>query len=74
MASYGTAATWAETMGLKDIKNILHQTLEEEEKADQVLSVAADTVNVLAYNETMDTEDEEARGFFGVGEMQAGNI
>jgi ferritin-like metal-binding protein YciE len=41
IASYGTAATWAEMMGRKDIKQLLGQTLSEEEQADKKLTQLA---------------------------------
>jgi len=41
IASYGSAATWAGMLGRQDIKNLLGQTLDEEEKADQKLTELA---------------------------------
>lgn len=41
IAAYGSAATWAEMMGRKDIKELLGQTLEEEEKTDKKLTELA---------------------------------
>jgi ferritin-like metal-binding protein YciE len=41
IASYGSAATWAEMMGRQDIKNLLGQTLDEEEKTDKKLTEIA---------------------------------
>src|SRR5690349_14321643 len=38
IASYGTVVQWAKQMGRQDIKELLGQTLDEEEKADQKLS------------------------------------
>jgi ferritin-like metal-binding protein YciE len=38
IASYGSAATWADMLGRNDIKRRLGQTLEEEEQADQKLT------------------------------------
>jgi ferritin-like metal-binding protein YciE len=38
IASYGSAATWAEMLGRHDIKRLLGQTLEEEEETDQKLT------------------------------------
>lgn len=38
IAGYGTAAKWAELIGRNDIQNVLGQTLNEEEQADQKLT------------------------------------
>lgn len=38
IASYGTLATWAEMLGRQEVKAILSQILDEEEKADQKLT------------------------------------
>ncbi|MDB6016017.1 MAG: ferritin-like protein [Pedosphaera sp.] len=43
IASYGTIVQWAKEMGREDIKNLLGQTLDEEEKADQKLTELATT-------------------------------
>ena len=49
IASYGTVCTWAEQLGLTDVKNLLGQTLEEEEQTDQKLTrLAEQSVNVDA--------------------------
>jgi ferritin-like metal-binding protein YciE len=46
IASYGTARTWAEQLGLDDAVELLEQTLEEEKSTDQKLSeLATSTVN-----------------------------
>jgi ferritin-like metal-binding protein YciE len=41
IAGYGSAACWADQMGRQDIKNLLGQTLQEEEQTDQKLSALA---------------------------------
>lgn len=41
IASYGTIIEWAKQMGRDDIGNLLGQTLDEEEKADQKLTELA---------------------------------
>ncbi len=41
IASYGTVVQWAKQMGREDIKRLLGQTLDEEEKADLKLSELA---------------------------------
>jgi ferritin-like metal-binding protein YciE len=74
MAMYGSAAAWAKVMELPDVQKILGTTLEEEKQADEILNKAALKINKLAYEETRDTEEDESRGFMGVGKMQTGNI
>ncbi|HEX8553049.1 MAG TPA: ferritin-like domain-containing protein [Abditibacteriaceae bacterium] len=49
IASYGTVCSWADQMGFKDIKDLLGQTLEEEEATDKKLTKLAESViNVKA--------------------------
>ena len=49
IAGYGSAACWADTLGRQDIKNLLGQTLDEEERADQKLSeLAKSSINLRA--------------------------
>ena len=49
IARYGTLCEWAKTMGLHDVKTILGQTLDEEEKADKLLTdIAEGGVNQAA--------------------------
>lgn len=49
IARYGTLCEWAKTMGLNEVKDILGQTLDEEEKADQLLTrIAESGVNEAA--------------------------
>lgn len=43
IARYGTLCEWAKTMGLNEVKDILGQTLDEEEKADQLLTQIAES-------------------------------
>jgi ferritin-like metal-binding protein YciE len=74
MAIYGTAREWAKTMELPDIQKVFEQTLSEEKNADETLNTAAMEINKLAYQETMDTEEEESKGFMGMGKVQTGNI
>ncbi len=38
ISRYGTLAAWAQQLGLKNAPKLLHQTLEEEKKADRLLS------------------------------------
>jgi ferritin-like metal-binding protein YciE len=52
MAGYGTAAAWANTLGLTQVAASLEQTLEEERAADQALSdLALQEVNISAQHE-----------------------
>lgn len=49
IASYGTVVQWAKQMGREDIKRLLGQTLDEEEKTDQKLSeLAKSNINARA--------------------------
>ncbi len=41
IAGYGTAANWAQMIGRQDVKNLLGQTLAEEERADKKLTELA---------------------------------
>jgi ferritin-like metal-binding protein YciE len=52
IASYGTLAAFAATLGENDAADILRQTLEEEKEADQSLSaIAESSINVEAAEE-----------------------
>lgn len=42
IASYGTARTWAEQLGRKDLSRLLQETLEEEKQADLLLTELAE--------------------------------
>ena len=48
IASYGTLAAFAKTLGEDEAVSLLQQTLEEEKEADEKLSEIADTINVEA--------------------------
>jgi len=49
IALYGTLCSWADELGLSDIRNLLHQTLEEEKATDAKLSELAESrVNAQA--------------------------
>lgn len=49
IASYGSVIQWAKQMGREDIKQLLGQTLDEEEKTDQKLSdLAKSSINARA--------------------------
>jgi ferritin-like metal-binding protein YciE len=44
IARYGTLRTWAEELGLNDAKELLQQTLDQEEATDQALTELAESV------------------------------
>jgi ferritin-like metal-binding protein YciE len=49
IAGYGTMSTWAATLGLADVKEILGETLAEEKAADGLLTeIAGSIVNERA--------------------------
>lgn len=69
IASYGTLATFAKTLGLNDAAELLVETLNEEKNADETLTTVAESaINVKAANtsegeEEMEEEEvEEERG------------
>jgi ferritin-like metal-binding protein YciE len=46
IARYGTLVAWAKQLGKEDVANLLHETLEEEKAADDLLtSIAEGGVN-----------------------------
>lgn len=45
IARYGTLRTWAEQLGLQDAAELLNQSLEEEKRADELLSQIAGQAN-----------------------------
>jgi ferritin-like metal-binding protein YciE len=49
MASYGTAAAWAESLGLDEVAALLRDTLDEEKAADETLTGLAEAgINAAA--------------------------
>jgi ferritin-like metal-binding protein YciE len=61
MAAYGTAAAWADGLGLDDVAELLRETLEEEKAADEKLSTLAEAgINAAATAGEDDEEEEEA--------------
>jgi len=49
IAAYGTAAAWADAIGLTDVADLLRETLDEETAADETLSaLAEDGINAAA--------------------------
>ena len=51
IASYGAVCTWAKTLGLNEMKELLGQTLEEEKVTDENLTGIALTINPQAAEE-----------------------
>ena len=60
MAAYGTAAAWADSLGLTDVAELLHETLEEERAADQTLSALAEAGINAAAGGGEELEDEDS--------------
>ncbi|TPE45911.1 YciE/YciF ferroxidase family protein [Pontibacter mangrovi] len=49
IAAYGTICTYAKQLGLNDVLNLLHKTLEEEKKTDEMLTkIAESSINIKA--------------------------
>jgi ferritin-like metal-binding protein YciE len=48
IASYGTLCTWADQLGYTAAKKLLAQNMDDEEKADKLLSKLSRTVNLAA--------------------------
>ena len=48
IAVYGTLRTWAEVLGEDAAAKLLQKTLDEEENADELLSVLAEKINIEA--------------------------
>lgn len=60
IASYGTLAAFARTLGEEEAATLLEETLAEEKEADETLSsVAESAVNVAASEEEDDDEEED---------------
>jgi len=56
IATYGTLATFAKTLGINDAADILNEILEEEKNADSTLTdIAVSTINLQA----AETDEEE---------------
>ena len=58
IAAYGTAAAWAEALGMSDVHDLLMQTLDEEKAADRKLSALAEQ-GINAAATSGDDEDGE---------------
>lgn len=61
IAGYGTARTYAELLGEQDARELLQQTLNEEEEADQVLTNLAGDINTEAVEEAEQEEERPSR-------------
>jgi len=59
IAAYGTAAAWADSLGLSDVSALLNETLAEEKAADQKLSALAEQGINEAATAGEDGEDED---------------
>jgi ferritin-like metal-binding protein YciE len=60
MAAYGTLVAWARALGLTDAANLLQETLDEEEAADEKLSALAEGgINHAAADAGSSDDDEE---------------
>lgn len=60
IATYGTLRTFAKTLGLNEIADLLEETLNEEKNADETLtSVAESAINVKAAHAEEGQEEEE---------------
>ncbi|MDQ3842398.1 MAG: ferritin-like domain-containing protein [Bacteroidota bacterium] len=59
IAAYGSLVQLAKTMGRNDVADLLHQTLEEEKQADQMLTeLAVSGININADNEPEEGDEE----------------
>ncbi|TDH29131.1 ferritin-like domain-containing protein [Segetibacter sp. 3557_3] len=59
IASYGSLAQLAKTLGLEEVKNLLGQTLDEEKRTDELLTQIAETkINIGAEQEDEGTEGD----------------
>lgn len=60
ITTYGTLATFADTLGLKDVAALFKETLDEEEATDEKLSALAEgSINAAAAQGNGGDEDEE---------------
>jgi ferritin-like metal-binding protein YciE len=60
MAGYGTVRTYARQLGLDEQADLLQQTLDEEGKADELLTQIAESSVNLSAEEGAEEEDEES--------------
>jgi ferritin-like metal-binding protein YciE len=59
IATYGTLATFATVLDMREAKNLLGQTLDEEKEADEALTAIAQRINPAA--ETEDEDDDDSK-------------
>lgn len=59
IAAYGTMATYADILGLKNAAKLLKQTLAEEKETDEQLTQLASSINFEAEEEGEGEEEEE---------------
>jgi ferritin-like metal-binding protein YciE len=59
IAAYGTARSFAQTLGETKIADLLQETLDEEGETDKKLTALAETINEEANAAAEDEEDEE---------------
>ena len=60
MAAYGTAAAWAEGLGLSEVAELLRDTLDEEKAADEKLTALAEAgINDAASAGAEDDDEDE---------------
>ena len=72
MAAYGTLVAWARAMGHTDAADLLQETLDEEEAADEKLSALAEGgINLGAANAGSSEDDEEEPAAVGAGARNA---
>lgn len=61
IASYGSLAQLADTFGMTEVAELLHQTLEEEKEADMLLSQVAEGINFPAGLESEEDEEDDEK-------------
>ncbi len=72
MAAYGTLVAWARVLGLTETADLLQETLEEEEAADEKLSALAEGgINQGAANTSSSEDEEEEPAAVGAGTKNA---
>lgn len=59
IATYGTLCTFAKTLGLNDIADLLEETLNEEKNADETLTEVAESAINIKAAQTGEEEEEE---------------
>ena len=62
IATYGSLVQFAKTLGMDDVAEILHQTLDEEKHADEKLTEIAEWQVNQAAEQEQDESDDESEG------------